>query len=152
MAPTFRSGKGARVIFNNSDLSAILNDATLTGTAAALDVTAFQQNDKAFIPGIKDATVAYKGLWDGSTVSTGRLDRRFQDALAASTQPYVLYGPEGDAVGRRCYIFRHETVGYVANSPVAGVVNVTANGQISGARHSGNSRNPSGAEASFAHG
>jgi len=143
MAPTFRSGKGARLLFNNADLSAILQDVSVTGSAKALDVTAFQQNDMAYIAGVRDGTVKYSGMFDGtalstaSTATTGALDARFQSALAASTQPYVTYGPEGDAIGRRARLWRQETVNYTAQSPVSDVVKVSADGQLSGRQYAG---------------
>jgi len=143
MAPTFRSGKGARLLFNNADLSGILQDVSVTGSAKALDVTAFQNNDMAYIPGVRDGTVKYSGLFDGtalstaSTATTGALDARFNSALAASTQPIVTYGPAGDTIGRRARMWKQETVNYTAQSPANDVVKISADGQLSGRQYAG---------------
>lgn len=138
MAPSFRSGKSARLIFNNANLSQILTDVQVTATANALKTTVFQNNDETYIAGLRDGTVKYDGLFDGtalstaSTATTGALDARFNTALAASTQPIVSYGPEGDTIGRRARLYRQETVAYAAMSPANDVVKVTAAGQVSG--------------------
>lgn len=137
MAPTFRSGKGAVLLFNNANLSGILQNVTVQQSAAALDVTVYGDNDKAYISGLRDGNVKYEGLFDGtalstaSTASTGALDYRFATALQASTQPVVTYGPEGGTIGRRARLYRQESVSYMAQSPVADVVRVSAEGQIS---------------------
>ncbi len=138
MAPTFRSGKGARCLFGNADMSQILNMVTVTGSGQALKTTVYQNSDETYIPGLRSGAVAYDGFLDGtagstaSTATTGALDARFASALAASTQPIVTFGPEGDTVGRKARLLRHETVGYVAMSPVSDVVKVTAAGTVSG--------------------
>lgn len=143
MAPTFRSGKGAKLLFNNADLSPILQDVTVDGQAAALKATCFGNDDEVYVAGLRDGMVKYAGLFDGtalstaSTASTGALDARFNSALAASTQPIVTYGPEGDTLGRRARMWRQETVEYAAMSPVSDLVKVSAAGQMSGRQDSG---------------
>lgn len=138
MAPTFRSGRGGRVLFNNADLSQILQEVSVESTVNALDTTVFQNDDKTYIAGVRDGSVNYSGLFDGtalstaSTASTGALDARFQSALAASTQPIVTYGPEDDTIGNRARLFRQEQTAYTAGSPADDVVKVAAVGQISG--------------------
>ena len=144
MAPNFRAGKGAVLLFNNADLSQILTGVTVEASVNALDTTVLQNNDKTYIAGLRDGTVSYEGLYDGtalstaSTASTGALDARFQSALAASTQPIVTYGPEDDSsIGNRVRMFRQEQTAYTASSPVDDVVKVSAAGQISGRHDSG---------------
>lgn len=137
MTPTPRSGKGQKVLFSNVDMSQILTGITVTASVEALDTTVFGNNDRTKIPGLRDGSVQYEGLFDGtalstaSTASTGALDAKFASALAASTSPIVTYGPEGDTLGARARLFRHETVEYVAGSPVTDVVAVTAAGNMS---------------------
>lgn len=143
MAPNFRHGKNARLLFNNADLSGILTDVTVEGSANALKTTTFQHNDETYVPGLRDGTVKYEGLFDGtalstaSTASTGALDARFNSALAASTNPIVTYGPEGDTIGRRARLFRQLQTDYVAQSPASDVVKVSASGQITGRQQAG---------------
>ena len=137
MAPTFKGGKGQKLLFGNADLSQILQSVTVTASVNALDTTVFGNNDVTKIAGIRDGSVSYAGLYDGtalstaSTASTGALDDRFSAALAASTQPVVTYGPEGDALGYRARLWRQESMEYVAGSPADDVVKVSAAGNMS---------------------
>jgi hypothetical protein len=137
MAPNFKSGKGQKVLFNNVDLSQILTSVTVSASVEAYDTTVFGNSDRTKIAGLRDGTVAYEGLFDGtalstgSTASTGALDAKFETALAASTQPIVTYGPEGDTLGSRARLWRQETNEYVAGSPVNDVVKVSAGGVMS---------------------
>lgn len=143
MAPTNRSAKGTVLLFGNANLSQILTDVQVEASADALKTSVFGVSDHTYIPGLRDATVSYEGMFDGtalstaSTASTGALDARFESALAASTQPVVTYGPEGDTIGRRARMFRQETVAYTASSPANDVVRVSASGQGSGLHDSG---------------
>lgn len=137
MAPNFRPGKGQALYFNNANMSQILTSVTVTASVDALDTTVFAYNDRTKIAGHRDGTVRYEGLYDGSalstasTASTGALDHKFAAALAASTQPVVTYGPEGDTLGRRARLWRQETIEYVAGSPANDVVKVSAAGNMS---------------------
>jgi hypothetical protein len=137
MAPTFRSGKGQKLLFNNADLSQILKSVTVTASVEAHDGTVFGNSDIVRVPGLRDGTVSYDGLFDGtalstgSTASTGALDDRFNAALAATTQPVVTYGPEGDTLGARARMWRQESMEYVAGSPVNDIVTVSAAGSMS---------------------
>ena len=137
MAPNPRAGKGQKLLFNNADLSQILQSVTVTASVNALDTTVFGSNDVTKIAGIRDGSVSYAGLYDGtalstaSTASTGALDDRFSAALAASTQPVVTYGPEGDTLGYRARLWRQESMEYVAGSPADDVVKVSAAGNMS---------------------
>src|SRR5688572_27322467 len=135
--PSFRGGKDQKVLLNNVDMSQILTGITVTASVEAPDTTVFGNSDRTKIAGLRDGSVSYEGLFDGtalstaSTATTGALDAKFQTALAASTQPIVTYGPEGDTLGRRARLFKHETIGYVAGSPVNDVVKVSAEGAMS---------------------
>ena len=138
MAPTFYSGKGPRTLFNNADMSDILQDVTVEASVNALDVTTHQDNDHVKIAGLKDGTVDFDGLYDGtagstaSTASTGALDDRFASALGASTQPIITVFPTGDALGRRARMFKAEQTGYTNTAMADDVVKVSASASISG--------------------
>lgn len=135
--PTPRAGKGQVLYFNNTNLGQILQSVTVSASVEAHDTTVFGDNDVTRIAGLRDGSVQYAGLFDGSalstasTATTGALDHRFAAALAASTQPVVTYGPEGDTLGRRARLWRQETMEYVAGSPANDVVKVSAAGAMS---------------------
>lgn len=133
----FRAGKGQFVYLNNANLSQILKSVSITASVEAPDTTVLGNSDVTRIAGVRDGSVSYDGLFDGtalstaSTASTGALDDRFNAALAASTQPIVTVGLEGDTLGSRVRMFRQETMEYVAGSPANDVVKVTAAGSMS---------------------
>ena len=138
MTPTFRSGQSARTLMNNTDMSAIMQNVTVEASVNALDVTHHQQSDKNYIAGLRDGTVSFEGLYDGtagstaSTASTGAIDAKFASALGASTQPIFTVFPEGDTLGRRARLFRAEQTAYTASAMSDDVVKVSAAAQISG--------------------
>lgn len=141
MPPIFRTSKTARLLFNNADMSAILTDVQVVATVPALKTTVLQNADETYIPGIRDGTVKYSGLFDGTAFSTSAaaqlastkaLDGKFMAALQASTEPIITYGMDADAIGGRVRMFRQETVAYDAMSMASDVVKVAAAGQISG--------------------
>lgn len=138
MAPTPRAGKGARTLWNNADLSDILQNVTVEASVNALDVTTHQDNDKNYIAGLRDGSVSFEGLYDGtaastaSTASTGALDTRFQSALGSTSQPIITVGVEGDTLGRTARMFKAETVGYTATAMTDDVVKASASAQVSG--------------------
>ena len=138
MAPTFVAGKGARTLFNNADLSDILQDVTVEASVNALDVTTHQDNDRNRIAGLRDGSVDFDGLYDGtaastsSTGTTGALDARFASALGSTTQPIITVFPAGDTLGSRARMFAAEQTGYTATVLADDVVKVSASAQMSG--------------------
>lgn len=142
MAPNFRVAK-SKVLFNNCDMSQILTSVTVDASADALKTTVLANADHTYIPGLKDDTISYEGLFDGSVLpavagsATGALDNKFSAALAASSQPIVTYGPQGDTIGYRARLLKHEQTAYTASSPAADVVKVSAAGQGSGIQDAG---------------
>ena len=138
MAPEPRAGKGARTLFNATDMSDILQDVTVEASVNALDVTTHQDNDHNRIAGLRDGTVNFDGLWDGtagstaSTATTGAVDSKFASALGSTTQPIITVFPEGDTLGRRARMFKAEQTGYTASAMADDVVKVSAAASISG--------------------
>ena len=138
MAPTFRSGKGTVTLFNNANLSPILQNVAVEASADALGVTAHGNNDDVFIAGLRGGTISFDGMYDGtafstaSTASTGALDSKLHAALASTRQPIITVGVEGDTLGLRARMMQTETVSYTAMSPVEDVVKVAASAQVSG--------------------
>lgn len=138
MAPTFRAGKGPVTLVNNVNMSPILQDVAVEGSAKALDVTCHGNDDEVYIAGLRSGTATFEGLWDGtavstaSTATTGALDHRFAAALGSTTQPVVTHGPEGGTAGQRVRMLRGESVKYAAMSPANDLVKVSADIQVSG--------------------
>jgi hypothetical protein len=93
----FVHGKGAATLFGAYDLSAFLNNFDSAATADTAEVTVFGNGSKAYIGGLKDATVSLSGFFDGSA---GAVDEVLSAALA--NVRVLTLGPAGfGAIGNR---------------------------------------------------
>ena len=140
MAPTFRPGKSATILFNNVDMGSVSREVSVEASVAELDTTVFGNSDETVIAGVRGASISVSGLYDGtalstaSTASTGAFDHRWAAALGASTQPILTIGVDGTTIGRRARLVKAEVTGYTAQAPADGVVQFTAAAKVSG-RH-----------------
>ena len=67
MAVAPRHGKGVRVLTDEKDLSDFLREVSVPAEMEPADITTFGDNDKNFIPGLKDATLSFHLLFPSST-------------------------------------------------------------------------------------
>ncbi len=132
MAPLFKHGKGTVMLFNNANMSGILTTSTLTASVDTADTTTYGNDDYTYIPGQRTSDWQFGGLFDGtalstaSTASTGALDAKFMNALQASTDPLITWGPGGSAIGSKAVIARTVQTSYVATAMASDAVRVTA--------------------------
>lgn len=127
MAPTFRHGKGSRVLVGPRDLSAYLKMSSISASCDPADVTCFQQNDKAFIPGLTGVTVSFNGLFSFSSgVNSTQIDKFLQGALGGSTVYPVTIGPEGDSTGRFAFMMKGDQTKLDVNTPLTDAVAIAA--------------------------
>jgi len=127
MPPAFRHGKGSRVLVGPRDLSAYLKASTITASCDPADVTCFQQNDKAFIPGLSGVTASFSGLFSFSTgVNSTHIDRFLQTALGGSTQLVMTVGPEGDSTGRYAMMMKGDETKLDVVAPLTDAVSISA--------------------------
>lgn len=127
MAPIFRHGKGAKVLVGPRDLSAYLKMSTISASIDPADVTCFQQNDKAFIPGLGGVTASFNGLFSFSSgVNSTHIDRYLQTALGGSTQLVVTIAPEGDSTGRYALMMKGDETKVDVATPVSDAVTIAA--------------------------
>lgn len=137
MAPLFRHGKGARVLFNKSDFSGYLNNASVAASCDAAETTTFQKNDKTYIPGLRDVTTTFDGLFSFSTVAatagsppgSSEIDVFLPAAIGGSSRALMTIGPEGDSTGRRALMIAGDITGYTIDTPVADVVSLSVDVQ-----------------------
>lgn len=133
MAPLFRHGKGTFFSITSAtggtiNLSSGIDSASLARSLDTAEVTHFQQNDKVYIPGLRDHTFSVSGHF--SSTHTAKLD-----ALIGSTSggAYV-YGPDGStAAGRRKYTGSALVTGLTYDTPVGDKVSMSIDLQGSGA-------------------
>lgn len=142
MAPNFRHGKDALLLFNNALLtgstSGILTSVTLQASVEAPDTTVIGQSDRTFKPGLRTGTIRFDGLMDGSapstasTGTTGAKDTKFASALGASTTPRITYGPEGNTIGRRAVLVAANQTAYGLVAVTDDIVKFSAENQFTG--------------------
>jgi len=126
MAPSFRHGKGTCIWFNGADMSNILNDSNYNANADAVDVTAYRDDDRKFIAGLKNADGDFSGMADGST---DEADMLFERALATTGADIITIGLGGGSTGDFAFLGSGRITGYNVSSPVDGVVAANASVQ-----------------------
>lgn len=127
--PTFRHGKNTIVMFDKYDLSTYFNMATTSAMAEPVDTTTFGSANKTYAVGMKDATVAFEGLWDGSTDA---VDEVLTEAVNGTADKVITVGSEGAAIGRRAKLINSIESSYEIKSAVADMVTISAEVQASG--------------------
>lgn len=124
----FVHGKGAAVLVDEYDLSAFLNSYDGAATADTAEVTTFGNGAKAYVGGLKDATISLSGFFDGST---GAVDEVLQAALGGSA--LITLCPAGaGTIGNRCSLADCISTSYSVSAPVGDAVTVSAEAQVSG--------------------
>lgn len=130
MAPQFRHGKGTRVLINQFDFSASMQDVKFTSVAPSADVTCFQQNDMNYIPGIREGKISLDGRFAFSTgAASTSPDRVFANYLGGSTQWVLSIGPEGQSTGGWAFMLKSDETAHDIDSPIEGVVSLAAQAQ-----------------------
>lgn len=120
-----RAGKNAVLLWDQYNLGQFLSDGTVTAEQADLDATAWSTSSvERTLPGFTRTSGTFSGLFTASTGSTG--SDSILSAAFGSTTPVLTWGPEGWTVGRVAKLIRATHNSYNIQSPVAGVVGVTA--------------------------
>ena len=125
MAPS--AGTLAKVYLNGRDISTYLRSAGSAGNRDMLDSTTLGLNDRAFTPGLRNATFTGEGFFDGAEDA---IDKVLADAMNAPAS-VLTYLPYGDALGNRGIGIDGDESGYDIASPVDGLVTTTLNVQSS---------------------
>lgn len=131
MAPTFRHGKGTRVLINQFDLSGQLQNAKFSSVCPSADVTVFQQNDMNYVPGIRGGTIQLDGRFSFSTgANSSGVDAIFARYLGGSTQWVTSIGFDGQSTGGWAVMMKGDDLAHDVDSPIEGIVTTVA--QIQG--------------------
>lgn len=120
MAPTFRHGQSAIVLWNGDNLSPFLDAATISASMDAAEVTNFASAcNREYIGGLKDVTLALEGFYSVATTAPSTAINDVLDAVFTGTSsPIVTIGPEDDVIGRRAWLFKGDIVTYDIDNPV----------------------------------
>lgn len=126
--PTFRHGKSTAVLFNGTDMSPYLNEATTTQEIETAETTTFAATDKTYIVGLADGTISTSGLFD----STANASDAVLNGMIQQEDNTFTVLPEGNTLGNRAIIANGELTSYEISSPVADVIAISAEIQADG--------------------
>ena len=118
--PTFTHGKNAAFKIDDSggtlrDISDVLTDVAVSRTADVAEVSAFSNSSKAYVAGLKDATITVSGSFDATVDG-------YLSAILGSEGSFEFY-PIGTTGGM---------TSYDRTPDVGGAVSFTASFQVSG--------------------
>ncbi len=129
-------GKGTRVLLDEKDASVFLREITVSASMEPGEITTFGFNDRAFIPGLKDGTFSFDGLFSAATsaASTGGdpddIVNFLDDALGGSTK-HVLTVDLQRSTGGRALLMNSDNTQYDISVPVDDVVSIAVDSQAS---------------------
>lgn len=126
--PTFRHGKRTAVLFNGTDMSPYLNEATTTQEIETAETTTFSDSDKTYIAGLADGTISTSGLFDSTA---GASDAVLNGMIQQEDNTFTVL-PEGNTIGNRAIIANGELTTYEISSPVGDVIAISAEIQADG--------------------
>jgi hypothetical protein len=119
-------GSNSYVTIDGDDVSIYLDTASLNKMVETAETTAFGDDDKEFIPGLRDATLSIGGHWDAT-----------QDVFVADWDDGAVVEcvvvPQGNTGGNVDYTFNAILTSYNVDMPVGGRVGWSATLQRSGA-------------------
>lgn len=127
--PTFSHGKSAVFKIADSgatlrDVSSVVNTASLSRSAETAEVTALGNSSKAYIPGLKDATISVEGMADVTTSG-------YFDGVLGTTTTWEYY-PAGTGSGQVKYSGSGILTSFETSAEVGGAVSVSGEVQVSG--------------------
>lgn len=132
----FYHGKGLVFKIDNAAgtlqiLTSFVDNVDLNNTVKMGDTTTAGAEADTFVSGQSNGTLSISGKWDG-TASTGP-DAVLSGLIGLETTSSFEYGPSGSTTGMvkktgECFL-----TGMKVSSPVGGVVNFTADFQVTGA-------------------
>jgi hypothetical protein len=141
--PTFTHGKEATVFINGYEVSDHLNSVTVSGEADTVEVSTLGTSDKAYIGGMRDATVSAEGFYAGASSD---IDSEMSTNLGATTTWTAVM--EADAIGATAYGVRAIETTYEVGAEIGGAVAITVEGQVTERREAARVLHPHGSETS----
>jgi hypothetical protein len=119
-------GSNSYVTVDADNVTGYLDQASLEKMVDTAETTAFGDDDKEFIAGLRDTTLNISGHWDAA-----------QDQFAADWDDGAvvscIVGPAGNTAGNVRYTFNALITSYTVDMPVSGRVSWSASLQRTGA-------------------
>jgi hypothetical protein len=118
-------GKNTDVFVNGNDLTTYFDNAALNHNADTAEVSTWGNTSKAYVAGLKDATLALDGLYDGDSDA---VDEVLQTVFASDGNEISVY-PEGDTVGKYGYGMVAIETAYSVTGAIGGACRISAAAQ-----------------------
>lgn len=125
----FLHGKSTAVFYGAYDLSAFFNEASMSQDVETAETTAFGNNAKTYITGLKDGTFSLSGMFDG--VANG-VDVVLSNVIGSATLQPITVATSAAAVGDVAFSGSTIETSYEVSSPVGDVVSANMEAQVSG--------------------
>jgi hypothetical protein len=127
----FVHGKTAVFKVDNSagslqDISAYCDNVDFPITADTAEVTVFSNSSKAYVAGLKDATISISGSWDSAA------DAILAGIVGLSSTSTFEYGPAGSTGGLVKFTGECLCTSYNVTAPVGDKVSFSAEFQVTG--------------------
>jgi len=127
--PTFTHGKSAAFKIDDSggtlrDISNVLTDVSVSKTADVAEVSAFSNSSKAYVAGLKDATITISGSFDATVDG-------YLKAIVGASGSFEFF-PIGNSSGLPKASGEAICTSYDRTPDVGGAVTFTASFQVSG--------------------
>lgn len=130
-----RHGKNSGVLMGKYDISAYLNEASASMSLETAETSTFGTSAKTYILGQNDATISFSGLFDGDA---GAISAAFEDVIGNDLTPAITLAYDGGVVeGRSCAIANGKQTSYEVSAPVADVVSLNGEFQVTGGLRQG---------------
>jgi hypothetical protein len=119
-------GSDAYVSIDGNNITIYTDQASLDKMIETAETTAFSNDDKTFIAGLRDSTLSIGGYWDSAL-----------DGFAANWDDGAfvpcIVGPNGSVTGRVRYTLNALITNYAVDAPVGARVSWSASLQRTGA-------------------
>jgi hypothetical protein len=135
--PAFSHGKNSKISIDNAagalvDISNVTNSVDMPRSLDTGETSVFGTNDKTYLIGQADGTVAIAGLFDPTVdAQINAVIQGLLDGTIVTTS--VEWGPQGGATGKIKYSCEVVWTGYSVTAGVGDVLNFKLDGQRSGA-------------------
>jgi hypothetical protein len=135
--PAFSHGKNSKISIDNAagalvDISNVVNSVDMPRSLDTGETSVFGTNDKSYVVGQADSTVAIAGLFDPTVdAQINAVIQGLLDGTIVSTS--VEWGPQGGATGKIKYSCEVVWTGYSITAGVGDVLNFKLDGQRTGA-------------------
>ena len=132
---SFRHGKDGRVLVGAYELSSYFNEMSSSKSIETAETTAFGSSAKTYITSLTDGTISFSGMFDSSADAVSEV---FEAIIAAGSSTAITMAQDGGlTIGSSCVIAQALQTSYDITVPVADVVALSGEFQVTDGLQSG---------------